>query len=94
MRVWPNEVPFDGKPKHTYEIIKSYGEWLLKTDLPKLFFYANPGGILKKENVEWVKNNFSNLKSVDIGEGIHFVQEDNPHLIGSELSKWYQTLFK
>jgi hypothetical protein len=29
---------------------------------------------------------------VDIGEGLHFVQEDNPHLIGEELAKWYQAL--
>ncbi len=26
VRVWPTEVPFDGKPKHTFEVIKSYPE--------------------------------------------------------------------
>ena len=32
--------------------------------------------------VDWSKEHFSNLKTVDIGQGIHFLQEDNPHLIG------------
>ena len=42
--------------------------------------------------VEWSKQNLKNLKTVDIGMGIHFLQEDNPHLIGSELANWYQSL--
>jgi len=92
VRVWPTEVPFDGKPKYTHEIIRSYSEWLQKTDLPKLFFYASPGAILRENDVAWVKKNFKNTTSVDIGEGVHFVQEDNPHRIGSELSKWYEGL--
>ncbi len=33
-----------------------------------------------------------NLKTVDIGPGLHFVQEDNPHEIGRELAKWYKGL--
>lgn len=90
IRVWPTEVPFDGEPKHSYELINSYSQWLKKSKLPKLFFYAHPGGILKKEDVAWVKKNIPNLKTVDIGKGIHFIQEDNPHLIGSELAKWYR----
>jgi len=39
--------------------------------------------------VEWAKQNLKNLSVVDVGPGIHFVQEDNPHLIGSELAEWY-----
>ena len=29
------------------------------------------------------------LKTVDIGPGLHYLQKDNPHLIGSELAGWY-----
>jgi len=90
--VWPTQVPIDGKPKHSFDLIESYSQWLQKSNLPKLFFYAHPGGILKKEDVVWVKKNIPNLKSVDIGKGIHFIQEDNPHLIGSEIAKWYKNL--
>lgn len=92
IRVWPLDVPLDGKPKYSYEVINAYGEWLKETDLPKLFFYAHPGAIILKDSVEYIKNNFSNMKSVDIGEGLHFIQEDNPHLIGEEIAKWYREL--
>jgi len=29
---------------------------------------------------------------VDIGRGLHYLQEDNPHLIGAELANWYKSL--
>ena len=92
VRVWPLEVPIDGKPKNTAKIISDYGEWLLKTDMPKLCFYAHPGAIIREETVEYIKNNFKNTKMVDIGKGIHFIQEDNPHLIGKEIAKWYKKI--
>lgn len=92
VRVWPLEVPINKKPIHTYEIIKSYGQWLQKSPIPKLFFYAKPGAIINSKDAAWIKNNLPNTKSVYIGKGIHFIQEDNPHLIGSELAKWYQKL--
>jgi len=92
VRVWPTQVPIDGKPKNTNDLINSYSQWLQKSKLPKIFFYAHPGAILKKEDVEWVKKKIPNLTSVDIGKGIHFIQEDNPHLIGAEIAKWYSSL--
>ncbi len=42
--------------------------------------------------VEWCEQNLKNLKTVDTGPGIHYLQEDNPHLIGSELAQWYKGL--
>lgn len=92
IRQWPIEVPINGRPKFSYDNIKAYGEWLKRTDLPKLFFYANPGAIIREDDVNYIKTNFSNIKSVDIGEGLHFVQEDNPHLIGRELMLWLVSL--
>lgn len=89
LRVWPMEVPIDGAPKHTYDVIKSYGEWLKESDVPKLFFYATPGAINQEDTVDYVKRNFPNLKSVATGHGLHFIQEDSPHEIGEELAKWY-----
>ncbi|MFB3098384.1 MAG: haloalkane dehalogenase, partial [Dehalococcoidia bacterium] len=67
-------------------------QWLQQSDLPKLLFYGAPGAIAPPPLVEWSKQNLKNLKTVDIGAGIHFLQEDNPDLIGSELANWYQSL--
>ncbi len=92
VRVWPQQLPISGKPKHVYEKIVAYNKWLTKSDVPKLCLYAHPGAIITDKGVEYVKNNFSNTKMVDIGEGIHFLQEDSPHIIGKEIAEWYQEI--
>ena len=56
---------------------------LQESELPKLLFFAHPGGILRPAMVEWCKQNLKNLKTVDIGPGIHYLQEDNPQLINT-----------
>jgi len=55
-------------------------------------FYAHPGGLIDEAGLEWCRARFSNLTTVDTGPGIHFIQEDNPHLIGKELSNWIEAL--
>ncbi len=89
---WPNEIPIDGKPSDVTEIVQTYGRKLKESSCPKLMFFAHPGGIISAQMVTWCQQNLKNLKTVDIGEGIHFLQEDNPKLIGTELSKWYKGL--
>ncbi|GBE00029.1 haloalkane dehalogenase [bacterium BMS3Abin07] len=92
IRRWPNEIPIDGQPVDVTEIVQYYSRKLQESDLSKLLFFANPGGIITSTVVEWCQQNLKNLKTIDIGKGIHYLQEDNPHLIGSELAKWYKSL--
>lgn len=92
--IWrfPNDLPIDGVPVDVYEAAVEFNEWAKMSDTPKLLFYAQPGAIFPKEVVQWCCDNLRNLEAVDIGPGSHFIQEDNPHLIGSETAKWYQKL--
>jgi len=92
VRQWPCEIPIEGKPADVYEVISNYNQKLQESEVPKLLFFATPGGIINSKTVDWCKQNLQNLQVVDIGEGIHFLQEDNPHVIGEELAKWYQGL--
>lgn len=89
---WPNEIPIEGQPVDVSEAVEAYNRWLQQSDLPKLLFHATPGAILPPPMVEWCRQQLKNLKTVDIGAGTHYLQEDNPHLIGSELAKWYRGL--
>jgi haloalkane dehalogenase len=89
---WPNEIPIDGHPADTAEIVQNYNKKLQESDLPKILFYAHPGGLISSTVVEWCQQNLKNLRTIDIGKGIHYLQEDNPHLIGSELAAWYNSL--
>ena len=92
VRQWPCEIPIDGTPADVHQAVEEYNRKLQESDLPKILFHATPGGIIGAETVQWCKDNLKNLRCVDIGKGIHFVQEDNPSLIGEELAKWYQGL--
>jgi len=89
---WVSEVPLNGKPEYMADLVKNYREKLQQSQIPKLFFYAEPGAFMPKPVADWVKSNLPNLKSVNIGEGVHFLQEDNPNLIGEELKSWLNEL--
>ena len=82
---WPNEIPIEGKPEDVVKVVGEYNQKLQKSDIPKLLFYAQPGAIITKPLVDWCIEKLSNLKTANIGEGIHFLQEDNPHTIGLEI---------
>lgn len=91
---WPNEIPIAGEPPEVVEAVAAYNAKLQQSELPKLLFYADRGAILPVPLVEWARKNLKSLKMVDVGPGIHFLQEDNPHLIGRELAAWYRTGMK
>ena len=93
VRQWPLEVPISGKPADNVATIQAYADWLTRTDLPKILFYGSPGAILTETQLAWCREKLPNLQTVDIGAAIHFVQEDNPEQIGSELSKWFAALY-
>lgn len=54
--------------------------------------YAHPGGLINERMVEWCREKLPNLTTADIGKGIHYLQEDNPHGIGERLREWYLAL--
>ena len=90
--LWPNELPIAGEPEDVVEIVSEYNAWLQQTDLPKLLFYGTPGALIPAPLVEWAKASLKNLHAVDLGPGIHFVQEDHPDAIGREIARWLGTL--
>jgi haloalkane dehalogenase len=88
--VWPNEIPIDGKPADVHKIVTDYNQWLQETELPKLLFYVNPGGLTNASEVDWSEANLENLETIDLGQGIHYLQEDHPEAIGKALANWIQ----
>jgi haloalkane dehalogenase len=88
LRQWPCEIPIDGEPADVHEAIDAYSRWLQETELPKLVFQSDPGGLITRETVAWCRASLKNLEVCDIGPGIHFLQEDNPHGIGQKLAEW------
>ena len=88
---WPNEIPIEGQPADVHEAVRAYGEWLGKSQTPKLLLYAQPGAILRNL-VDWCRENIANLKAVEVGAGVHFLQEDDPRGIGEAIAAWMREL--
>ena len=89
---WPNELPIEGKPEDVTKAVSEYNQKLQKSNIPKLLIYGEPGALMPKPVIDWCMKNLSNLKTVNIGGGIHYLQEDNPHAICLEIAKWYQSI--
>ena len=89
---WPNELPIAGEPADTAAAVDANFAWLQETDVPKILFHATPGTIVPPAAVEMYTSSMSNLKTVDVGDGIHYLQEDHPHEIGAEIAEWYRGL--
>lgn len=85
---WPRQVPIGGVPDYSTSVIEANNAWLTESDIPKLLLHVTPGAIIPPPAVEWLSANVPNLETVDLGEGLHFIQEDHPEAIGSAISDW------
>jgi haloalkane dehalogenase len=89
---WPNEIPIAGEPADVVDAVSTYIGKLQEWEVPKLLFHATPGALIPAPIVDWCRQNLENLKTVDLGQGIHFFQEDHPQKIGTELAAWCRGL--
>jgi haloalkane dehalogenase len=85
---WPRQVPIAGTPADVVQDITLNGAWLTQSAIPKLLFYTEPGVIMPAPVVAWHIGNVPNLETRALGAGLHFVQEEHPHLIGQGLVDW------
>ena len=56
--------------------------------MPTFLLYGTPEGVINAPVLEWAEQHRKNLRAAHMGEDRHFLQEDNPHAIGRELSDW------
>lgn len=88
---WPREIPFAGQPADVHAIVADYAAWLATTaSLPKLFINATPGIILTGPQRETARS-WPNLTEVTVN-GLHFVQEDSPHEIGTATAEFVRSI--
>jgi haloalkane dehalogenase len=89
---WPRQIPIAGEPKEVVDVVTASREALRRSRLPKLLFTASPGGMMSPLLVTWCRENLPNLEIIDVGAGIHYLQEDQPHAIGRGLAAWIERL--
>jgi len=88
VRVWPQEVPFEGKPADNAATVQAYIDWLAETDVPMMLLHGDDGVAIKEPEIAWCRENITDLEVVDLGHGKHFLQETHPDAIGRAVSRW------
>lgn len=86
--VFPNEIPIEGEGGVTFDAVKRIQDALSGFEFPMLLVKANPGAIIRPEKVEWLRNTIRDLTVMDIGSGLHYLQEDNPRGIANSIVEW------
>ena len=90
--MWPNQVPLDGQPEDTQKIVQEYRAQLEQSKIPKLLLWGSDGVTITPARVEPLVKAFPNTEAEYIGKAKHFLQEDQPHNIGTALAKWIQKI--
>lgn len=90
--MWPRELPFlDEKRRNVDRIQENYNA-IKESRIPLLLLHAEPGAIFNAEMVEIVRREIPRLKTVNVGGGIHYLQESQPTAIGRALASWMAEL--
>ena len=89
---FPNELPIAGAPADVWAMAEAYHDWLLRTDIPKLFFWADPGGLISPARAAFLASELKACTTVPLGPARHYVQEDHADLIGGEIARWLSGL--
>lgn len=86
--VWPNEIPIEGEPARNVAVMQEIAGWLGSSEQPKLYLYASPGLIVSPAVAEFIPQVMNNVQTRYVGNGIHYIQEDQPETIGRNISDW------
>ncbi len=92
-KVWLEGIgPHTILSKKVTDNVREYSKKLCKSQIPKLLLYAQPGSVINKKTIEYASKNISNLKVEFIGQGKHFLPEDQPENISNAIVRFYQNI--
>jgi len=85
---WLRDIPIDGEPAGVAGRVLAIEQFMKMTDLPVLLLYSEPGVLVSPRLVPWYVHNMHNVETAYVGEGLHFIPEDEPVAIGRAISDW------
>lgn len=85
---WPRELPAAGEPARNVAVVERVGDWMQQTDVPMLFFWARPGALNNEAFADSMVVRVKNIQTTFVGAGRHYIQEDQPEVIGRALADW------
>jgi haloalkane dehalogenase len=97
-KVWMEEIgPHAIRPKSEragdmVDLINRYAAKLSKSPIPKLLLYAEPGFAITEKSVRSARESVPNLEAKFIGQGKHFLPEDQPANVGQAIAEFCQSI--
>lgn len=85
---FPNELPIEGKPADVYSMMEEAHRVLERSAYPKLLFVGDPGALISPAVAERFVKKLQNCRVVHLSSGRHYLQEDHPDVIGSNVKEW------
>lgn len=87
---WEREIPINGIPADTCEVLEEVRQWLTSSDVPKLFIRANPGRLMVGERLEAARAARNQIE-VAVSAGA-WPQEETPGAVSAAISAWLTPL--
>jgi len=85
---FPRELPIDGEPADVTAMSRHDHEALQRSTYPKLLFYGEPGALVSPEFAVAFADGLQNCRAINLGPGLHYLQEDHADAIGAALASW------
>lgn len=89
---FPNELPIAGEPADVYSTMENAHRALAQSSYPKLLFVGNPGSLVSPAFAEKFARGLKNCNVVQLGSGLHYLQEDHAEVIGTTVEEWLTDL--
>jgi haloalkane dehalogenase len=85
---FPNELPIAGEPADVFSILEKAHRALAQSSYPKLLFAGDPGILVSPAFAETFAKRQKNCRVIQLGSGLHYLQEDHPDVIGANVKEW------
>lgn len=85
-----NELPIEGQPEDVHCCLIEAHEALKTSTYPKLLFVGNPGAVVSPAFAKQFAATQHNIRTVELGQGFHYLQEDHAARIGDGLREWIE----
>jgi len=85
---FPNELPIAGEPADVFSTLEKAHRALAQSSYPKLLFVGDPGILVTPAFAETFAKGQKNCRVVQLGSGLHYLQEDHPDVIGATVKEW------
>lgn len=84
----PRQLPIAGEPADVHLALTMARTALAASRYPKLLFVGEPGALVSLAFARKFAAGLRNISVIQLGAGLHYLQEDHPEAIGRSVAAW------